>query len=223
MQEITIDSIRVSLSNYQRVVILKLKSKDLYIPIWVGSNEADSIAVKLQKVKLPRPLTHDLMITLLEKLDVSIEYVLVDSMKNETFYSKIAFKINNKIEMIDSRASDAIALAVRFSCPIYVNDEVVNNVGVSLDHLAKTAQNNAQKSLNKNKNSETFKKMVSHHTHIDDVLFGTTGDQLDRLEVVYGEPPKGESMKKNALTQMFGISDDYKAYENEKEIGRAHV
>ena len=161
MQEITIDSIRVSLSNYQRVVILKLKSKDLYIPIWVGSNEADSIAVKLQKVNLPRPLTHDLMITLLEKMDVSIEYVLVDSMKNETFYSKIAFKINNKIEMIDSRASDAIALAVRFSCPIYVNDEVVNNVGVSLDHLSKTAQNNAQKSLNKNKNSETFNTEVS--------------------------------------------------------------
>ena len=161
MQEITIDSIRVSLSNYQRVVILKLKSKDLYIPIWVGSNEADSIAVKLQKVNLPRPLTHDLMITLLEKLDVSIEYVLVDSMKNETFYSKIAFKINNKIEMIDSRASDAIALAVRFSCPIYVNDEVVNNVGVSLDHLAKTAQNNVQKSLNKNKNSETYNTEVS--------------------------------------------------------------
>ena len=153
MEEITIDSIRVSLSNYQRVVILKLKSKDLYIPIWVGSNEADSIAVKLQKVKLPRPLTHDLMTTLLKKLEVSIEYVLVDSMKNETFYSKIALKINNKIEMIDSRASDAIALAVRVSCPIYVNDEVVSNVGVSLDHLAKTAQNNIQKSLNKsNKN-----------------------------------------------------------------------
>ncbi len=152
MEEMTIDSIRVSLSNYQRVVILKLKSKDLYIPIWVGSNEADSIAVKLQKVKLPRPLTHDLMTTLLEKLDVSIEYVLVDSMKNETFFSKIALKINNKIEMIDSRASDAIALAVRVSCPIYVNDEVVSNVGVSLDHLAKTAQNNVQKSLNKNNN-----------------------------------------------------------------------
>jgi len=153
MEEITIDSIRVSLSNYQRVVILKLKSKDLYIPIWVGSNEADSIAVKLQKVSLPRPLTHDLMITLLEKLNVSIEYVIVDSMKNETFYSKIALKINNKIEMIDSRASDSIALAVRVSCPIYVNDEVVNSVGVSLDHLAKTAQNNIQKSLNKsNKN-----------------------------------------------------------------------
>ena len=161
MQEITIDSIRVSLSNYQRVVILKLKSKDLYIPIWVGSNEADSIAVKLQKVKLPRPLTHDLMITLLEKLDVSIEYVLVDSMKNETFYSKIALKINDKIEMIDSRASDAIALAVRFSCPIYVNDEVINNVGVSLDHLAKTAQNNTHKSLNNKNNNEAYTTEIS--------------------------------------------------------------
>ena len=151
MQEITIDSIRVSLSNYQRVVILKLKSKDLYIPIWVGSNEADSIAVKLQKVNLPRPLTHDLMISLFERLEVSIEYVLVDSMKNETFFAKIAMKINDKIEMIDSRASDAIALAVRASCPIYVNDDVVNNVGVSLDHMAKTAQNKSQKSLSNEK------------------------------------------------------------------------
>ena len=164
MEEITIDSIRVSLSNYQRVVILKLKSKDLYIPIWVGSNEADSIAVKLQKVKLPRPLTHDLMTTLLKKLEVSIEYVLVDSMKNETFYSKIALKINNKIEMIDSRASDSIALAVRVSCPIYVNDEVVNLVGVSLDHLAKTAQNNIQKSLNKNNNKLVQDTEVSEFT-----------------------------------------------------------
>ena len=151
MQEITIDSIRVSLSNYQRVVILKLKSKDLYIPIWVGSNEADSIAVKLQKVNLPRPLTHDLMISLFERLEVSIEYVLVDSMKNETFFAKIAIKINDKIEMIDSRASDAIALAVRASCPIYINDDVVNNVGVSLDHMAKTAQNKSQKSLSNEK------------------------------------------------------------------------
>ena len=102
MEEITIESIRVNLSNYQRVVILKLKSKDLYIPIWVGSNEADSIAVKLQKVNLPRPLTHDLMIALLEKLNVSIEYVLIDSMKNETFYAKLAMKINDKVEFIDS-------------------------------------------------------------------------------------------------------------------------
>ena len=112
----------------------------------------DSLLSILFTILLTKLCTSSIMTTLLEKLDVSIEYVLVDSMKNETFFSKIALKINNKIEMIDSRASDAIALAVRVSCPIYVNDEVVSNVGVSLDHLAKTAQNNVQKSLNKNNN-----------------------------------------------------------------------
>ena len=89
------------------------------------------------------------MIALLEKLNVSIEYVLIDSMKNETFYAKLAMKINDKVEFIDSRASDAIALAVRVSCPIYANDDVINNVGVSLDHMAKTAENKSQKYLSK--------------------------------------------------------------------------
>ncbi|MDA7495898.1 hypothetical protein N8469_00130 [bacterium] len=71
--------------------------------------------------------------------------------------------------------------------------------------------------LQKPENSKKFKEKVSKETHIDDILFGTEEGKIDRLEVIYGEPPKGESMKKNALTQMFGISDDYKAYENEKD------
>ena len=172
MEEITIESIRVNLSNYQRVVILKLKSKDLYIPIWVGSNEADSIAVKLQKVNLPRPLTHDLIITLLDKLNVTIEYVLIDSMKNETFYAKLALKINDNVEFIDSRASDAIALAVRAECPIYANDKVVNNVGVSLNHMEKTAENKSQKYLNnKNKNQS------------EDIDFSEFADFIDSLDL----------------------------------------
>mgnify|MGYP003300859256 CR=1 FL=1 len=120
------------------------------LPIVIGGFEAQSIAIALDKeIQPPRPLTHDLMIALLEKLNVSIEYVLIDSMKNETFYAKLAMKINDKVEFIDSRASDAIALAVRASCPIYANDDVVNNVGVSLDHMAKTAENKSQKYLSK--------------------------------------------------------------------------
>ena len=96
MEELSIDSIRVSLSNYQRVVILKLKSKEMFIPIWVGPSEADAIAIKLQKVSLPRPLTHDLVVSLLESLSISIEYVLIESMKDETFFAKIAIKNNDK-------------------------------------------------------------------------------------------------------------------------------
>jgi len=74
--------------------------------------------------------------------------------------------------------------------------------------------------LQETENSKKFKEKVSKETHIDDVLFGTEEGKIDRLEVLYGEPPKGESMKKNALVQMFGISDDYKAYENEKDLNK---
>jgi len=154
MEELSIDSIRVSLSNYQRVIILKLKSEEKFIPIWVGPNEADSIAIKLQKVSLPRPLTHDLVVSLLESLSAYVEYVLIESMKDETFFAKVAIKSNNKIIMIDSRASDAIALAVRVSCPIYGSKEVIEKVSVTLDHanesvVKKNADNNNPNEIGK--------------------------------------------------------------------------
>ena len=157
MEELSIDSIRVSLSNYQRVVILKLKSKELFIPIWVGPSEADAIAIKLQKVSLPRPLTHDLVISLLESLSISIEYVLIESMKDETFFAKIAIKNNDKIVMIDSRASDAIALAVRVTCPIYANEDVVEKVSVTLDHKNETV-NKKNKATNESNLSDVDNK-----------------------------------------------------------------
>lgn len=157
MEELSIDSIRVSLSNYQRVVILKLKSKEMFIPIWVGPSEADAIAIKLQKVSLPRPLTHDLVISLLESLSISIEYVLIESMKDETFFAKIAIKNNDKIVMIDSRASDAIALAVRVTCPIYANDDVVEKVSVTLDHKNETV-NKKNKATNESNLSDVDNK-----------------------------------------------------------------
>ena len=157
MEELSIDSIRVSLSNYQRVVILKLKSKEMFIPIWVGPSDADAIAIKLQKVSLPRPLTHDLVVSLLESLSISIEYVLIESMKDETFFAKIAIKNNDKIVMIDSRASDAIALAVRVTCPIYANDDVVEKVSVSLDHKNETV-NKKNKATNESNLSDVDNK-----------------------------------------------------------------
>jgi|TARA_B100000530_G_scaffold270744_1_gene183437 bifunctional DNase/RNase len=157
MEELSIDSIRVSLSNYQRVVILKLKSKEMFIPIWVGPSEADAIAIKLQKVSLPRPLTHDLVVSLLESLSISIEYVLIESMKDETFFAKIAIKNNDKIVMIDSRASDAIALAVRVTCPIYANDDVVEKVSVTLDHKNETV-NKKNKATNESNLSDVDNK-----------------------------------------------------------------
>ena len=170
MEELSIDSIRDSLSNYQRVVILKLKSKEMFIPIWVGPSEADAIAIKLQKVSLPRPLTHDLVISLLESLSISIEYVLIESMKDETFFAKIAIKNNDKIVMIDSRASDAIALAVRVTCPIYANDDVVEKVSVTLDHKNETVNKKNKATNESNLSDEDNKTDMSQFADFIDTL-----------------------------------------------------
>ena len=89
MFELTIDSIRVSLMNYQRVVILKEKDSNRYLPIWIGPNEADAITVKLQDISVPRPLTHDLLRMLIDILGATVEYVLISEMAEDTFFAKI--------------------------------------------------------------------------------------------------------------------------------------
>jgi bifunctional DNase/RNase len=133
MVEVVIDSIRVSLMNYQRVVILKEKESDRYLPIWIGPAEADAIAVKLQDVKLPRPLTHDLLCSIMEILGANVDFILVNDLRNDTFYAKIMVNFDGQEMEIDSRPSDAIALAVRIKAPIYVEDIVLDRAGIIFD------------------------------------------------------------------------------------------
>ncbi|MDA1189767.1 MAG: bifunctional nuclease family protein [Chloroflexi bacterium] len=113
MMEMLIDSIRVSLLNYQRVVILRTKDSNRYLPIWIGPNEADAIAVKLQDVGVPRPLTHDLLGSIISTLGATVKQIVVSDLNNDTFYAKIVLQSNGTTLEIDSRPSDAIALAVR--------------------------------------------------------------------------------------------------------------
>jgi bifunctional DNase/RNase len=208
--EVTIDSIRVSMMNYQHVVILKEKNSDRYLPIWIGPSEAEAISVKLQNINIARPLTHDLLkntIFALESLaGTSVSRVVVTDLKKDTFFAQIVFEfndgpipvvvespsgnnnpqgyendswinlewqgkehktkvINNWMESgrrflevensdgllfelcletsnnrwlltkmkLDSRPSDAIALAVRATAPIFVEDSVLDNAGIILD------------------------------------------------------------------------------------------
>ncbi len=133
MIEMTIDSIRVSLMNYQRVVILKEKDAERYLPIWIGPAEADAIAVKLQGVNVPRPLTHDLMRSVIDTLGVNIDYIIVNDLKNDTFYAKIILNADGTQIEIDSRPSDALALAVRAEVPIYAEEPVIDKAGILLD------------------------------------------------------------------------------------------
>jgi hypothetical protein len=133
MIEMVIDSIRVSLMNYQRVVILKEKAADRYLPIWIGPAEADAIAVKLQKVNVPRPLTHDLLSSVIDTLGASIDSIIVNDLKNDTFFAKINLSLDGSQLEVDSRPSDALALAVRVDAPIYVDESVLDKAGILLD------------------------------------------------------------------------------------------
>ena len=94
MREMSIDSIRVHLTNYQRVVILKVKESDRYLPIWIGAAEADAIAVTLQDVNVPRPLTHDLLRSVISSMGATVNQIIVSDLNNDTFYAKIVLETN---------------------------------------------------------------------------------------------------------------------------------
>lgn len=132
MVELTIESIRVSLMNYQRVVILKEKESDRYLPIWIGPAEADAISVRLQEVAVARPLTHDLLRSIIDALGARVNYILVHDLSNDTFFAKIFLEVDGRAMEIDSRPSDAIALAVRVQVPIYADEAVLDKAGVRL-------------------------------------------------------------------------------------------
>ena len=133
MPEMVIDSIRVSLMNYQRVVILKEKEADRYLPIWIGPAEADAIAVKLQDVAVPRPLTHDLLRSVITTLGGGVNHIVVSDLENDTFFAKVSIQLNGQTSEVDCRPSDAIALAVRAEAPIFAEEAVLEKAGIILD------------------------------------------------------------------------------------------
>jgi bifunctional DNase/RNase len=130
MIEMTVDSVRISVVDYQRVVVLKEKEAERYLLIWVGSSEAGSIAMALQGIAPPRPLSHDLMQTLLKELGVTVTEVLVNDLVDDTFYAQIKLESAKGSFQLDSRPSDAIALALRVEVPIFVDPDVLKRAGI---------------------------------------------------------------------------------------------
>src|SRR5215210_7128204 len=133
MIECRIESIRVSLATQHRVVILKEVETERYLPIWIGPYEADAIALELQEVPVARPLTHDLMRSVIGELGASVTHILINDLKDDTFFARIVLDVNGRHAEVDSRPSDAIALAVRVKSPIYVDESVLERAGVTLD------------------------------------------------------------------------------------------
>ncbi len=130
MLEVVIDSVRVSLTNQQRIVVLREVDTDRYLPIWIGPYEAEAITYALQEVEVARPLTHDLLKNMLNALNGKLVRVEVVSLREDVFYGNLLVETNGRTIEIDSRPSDALALAVRAHVPILVAKEVMDTAGI---------------------------------------------------------------------------------------------
>ena len=114
----------------QYVVVLEDIEKTRLVPIWIGVHEGNAIALELQGEKFPRPLTHDLMVNLLTLLSASAEKIVINDLKENSYYALIYIKTNGKTLSIDARPSDSLALAVRIHCPIFIDDKVLKKCPV---------------------------------------------------------------------------------------------
>jgi uncharacterized protein len=130
MIEVVIDSIRVSLMSQQRIVILRERNAERYLPIWIGIYEAESITIALQEVEVARPLTHDLLRNVFRELNATIQRVEVITLREDTFFGNIVVDVNNQSLNIDARPSDALAIAVRAHVPILVAKSVMDSAGI---------------------------------------------------------------------------------------------
>jgi bifunctional DNase/RNase len=140
MVEVEIDSIRVSLMSQHRIVILKDTSTDRFLPIWIGPYEAEAITVSLQQMEVARPLTHDLMRNILKTLGAEVESVYITELRDDVFYARIMVNVNGDVLEIDSRPSDALALAVRVHVPIYVHDQVMEEASAEPEEGVDSAE-----------------------------------------------------------------------------------
>lgn len=109
------------------IVILKDISSETLLPIWVGPYEANSIASEIEKISSPRPMTHDLLRNVINEFGAEVKRIVVTELRENTFYAVIELLWNGRLILLDSRPSDAIALALRADCPIFVRDEVVES------------------------------------------------------------------------------------------------
>lgn len=131
MVEVVVDSVRVSLTNQQRIVLLRERDRERYLPIWIGPFEAEAITISLQEIEVARPQTHDLLLKSIESLGARLIRVEVLALKGDVFYGNLVLEGNGQVFNVDARPSDSIALAVRGHVPILVNIDVLREAGIT--------------------------------------------------------------------------------------------
>ncbi|HET8522144.1 MAG TPA: bifunctional nuclease family protein [Thermomicrobiales bacterium] len=144
MIETVVESIRVNLVTQNRVVMLKEVQGERHLPIWIGDFEAQAIAMELQGLASPRPLPYDLMKAMIVDMGGTVDRIMVTDLAQDVFYARIVIAINGRSVEIDSRPSDAIALAVRTHSPILVEEMVMERAGVSLEGEGNESEEDAE-------------------------------------------------------------------------------
>jgi bifunctional DNase/RNase len=134
MIETVVESIRVSLVTQHRVVILKEVNGERHLPIWIGSYEAEAIAMELQGVTASRPLPYDLIRTIIDDMGGTVDRIAVTDLSDDVFYARIVLQQNGREVEIDSRPSDALALAVRSGAPIFAAEDVIAESAIEFEH-----------------------------------------------------------------------------------------
>jgi bifunctional DNase/RNase len=128
--EVKIDSLRVSLTNQQRIIVLKQIDADRFLPIWIGPYEAEAITIALQEIEVSRPQTHDLVKNIISLLNAKILQVVIRSLKDDIFFGALVVEVNGRKIEIDSRPSDAIAIGIRAHVPILVSKDVMDEASI---------------------------------------------------------------------------------------------
>jgi len=176
--ELVIDSIRVGLRHYRRVVVLREKEADRFLTIWIGADVAEAIALKLQDVAVPRPQTHDLLHNVIGDLGGTVKSVIVNDLKDDTFFAKIVVEQDGQTLEIDSRPSDAIALAVRAEVPIYATDDVLDRAGIILDDEGPPVEGQGERERPAAPTAEELEKLAPFR----DFVSGLDLDDLGKKE-----------------------------------------
>ena len=131
MVELALNKIKIDESRNEQVIVFKEKEGNRLLPVVIGIAEVNAIKLKLSGIKPPRPLTHDLVISIIESLGAKLQKILIDRLQNNTFYAKLYLSVNGGKEiLIDARPSDSVALALRAGVPIFVEEEVLKEAGV---------------------------------------------------------------------------------------------
>lgn len=144
MVEVVIDSVRVSLTNQQRIIVLREVNAERYLPIWIGPYEAEAITVALQEIEVARPQTHDLVKNVLTNLEARLVRVEVVALRDDVFFGNLVIEVGGNTINVDSRPSDALALAVRAHAPILVAREVLDVAGITPEEELQTQETELQ-------------------------------------------------------------------------------